>query len=95
VNFTAADGTITLKLTEVGERIRLQVQDTGVGIPHESLGSIFEPYRQAHGRRQGSGLGLAVVKGLVEAHHGTVSVDSTPGVGSCFTIELPRARQAA
>jgi signal transduction histidine kinase len=95
VNFTAADGTITLKLAEVGERIRLQVQDTGVGIPRESLGSIFEPYRQAHGRRQGSGLGLAVVKGLVEAHHGTVSVDSTPGVGSCFTIELPRTRQAA
>ncbi len=95
VNFTAADGTITLKLTEAGERVRLQVQDTGVGIPRDLLGSIFEPYRQAHGRRQGSGLGLAVVKGLVEAHHGTVSVDSTPGVGSCFTVELPRTRQAA
>ncbi len=95
VNFTGADGTITLKLSDAGEHIRLQVQDTGAGIPRELLGSIFEPYRQAHGRRQGSGLGLAVVKGLVEAHHGTVSVDSTPGVGSCFTIELPRTRQAA
>jgi signal transduction histidine kinase len=95
VNFTGTEGTITLKLAEAGERIRLQVQDTGVGIPREALGSIFEPYRQAHGRRQGSGLGLAVVKGLVEAHHGTISVDSTPGVGSCFTIELPRTKAAA
>ena len=95
VNFTGTDGTITLKLAEAGERVRLQVQDTGVGIPREALESIFEPYRQAHGRRQGSGLGLAVVKGVVEAHHGTVSVDSTPGVGSCFTIELPRKKAAA
>jgi signal transduction histidine kinase len=95
VNFTGTDGTVTLKLAEAGERIRLQVQDTGVGIPRDALASIFEPYRQAHGRRQGSGLGLAVVKGVVEAHRGTISVDSTPGVGSCFTIELPRKKAAA
>ena len=95
VNFTAPDGTVTLRLAEAGNHLELQVRDTGVGIPPEALASIFEPYRQAHGRRQGSGLGLAVVKGLVEAHHGTVSVDSAPGEGSCFTIELPKAKAAA
>jgi len=71
------------------------VRDTGVGIPPEALPAIFEPYRQAHGRRLGSGLGLAVVKGLVEAHHGSVSVHSAPGQGSCFTVELPKAPAAA
>src|SRR6266436_3737997 len=90
VNFTAPDGSVTLRLAEAGDHLELQVRDTGVGIPAEALASIFEPYRQVHGRRQGSGLGLAVVKGLVEAHHGTVSVDSAPGRGSCFTIELPK-----
>jgi signal transduction histidine kinase len=95
VNFTGPDGSVTLRLAEMGDRLELQVRDTGVGIPPEALPAIFEPYRQAHGRRQGSGLGLAVVKGLVEAHHGTVSVHSTPGQGSCFTIELPKAPLAA
>ena len=95
VNFTGLDGSVTLRLAEVGDRLELQVRDTGVGIPSEALSSIFEPYRQAHGRQQGSGLGLAVVKALVEAHHGTVSVDSAPGRGSCFTIELPKAPAAA
>ena len=95
VNFTAPEGSVTLRLAEAGDRLELQVRDTGVGIPAEALASIFEPYRQAHGSRQGSGLGLAVVKGLVEAHHGRVSVDSAPGQGSCFTIDLPKARSAA
>jgi signal transduction histidine kinase len=57
VNFTAPDGTVTLRLAEAGDHLELQVRDTGVGIPPEALGSIFEPYRQAHGRRAGSGLG--------------------------------------
>jgi two-component system sensor histidine kinase GlrK len=95
VHFTGPDGSVTLRLAEVGDHLELQVRDTGVGIPREALSSIFEPYRQAHGRRHGSGLGLAVVKGLVEAHRGTVSVDSAPGQGSCFTIELPKATAAA
>lgn len=95
VNFTGPDGAVTLRLAEMGDRLELQVRDTGVGIPPEALPAIFEPYRQAHGRRLGSGLGLAVVKGLVEAHHGTVSVHSAPGQGSCFTVELPKAPAAA
>jgi signal transduction histidine kinase len=95
IGFTAAGGAVTLRLTEAGDRLALQVRDTGVGIPPEALPWIFEPYRQAHGRRQGTGLGLAVVKGLVEAHGGTVRVESELAKGSCFTVTIPKAPAAA
>ncbi|MGH7374933.1 MAG: HAMP domain-containing sensor histidine kinase, partial [Candidatus Rokuibacteriota bacterium] len=95
VSFTAAGGSVTLHLAETGDRLELRVEDTGVGIPAEALPWIFEPYRQAHGRRKGTGLGLAVVKGLVEAHGGTVGVQSELTKGSCFTVTLPKAGAAA
>ncbi len=91
VSFTPAGGSVTLHLAETGDQLELRVEDTGVGIPAEALPWIFEPYRQAHGRRKGTGLGLAVVKGLVEAHGGTVSVQSEPTKGSSFTVTLPKA----
>ena len=95
VSFTAAGGSVTLHLAEAGDQLELRVEDTGVGIPPEALPWIFEPYRQAHGRRKGTGLGLAVVKGLVEAHGGTVGVQSELTKGSCFTVTLPKAGAAA
>ena len=91
VSFTAAGGSVTLHLAETGDQLELRVEDTGVGIPAEALPWIFEPYRQAHGRRKGTGLGLAVVKGLVEAHGGAVSVQSELTKGSSFTVTLPKA----
>jgi signal transduction histidine kinase len=95
IAFTPASGAVTLRLTEDGHRLELQVRDTGVGIPAEALPWIFEPYRQAHGPAKGTGLGLAVVKGLVGAHGGTVHVESEPGQGSCFTVTIPKAEAAA
>ncbi len=95
IAFTPASGAVTLRLTEDGHRLELQVRDTGVGIPAEALPWIFEPYRQAHGPAKGTGLGLAVVKGLVDAHGGTVRVESEPGQGSCFTVTIPKAEAAA
>lgn len=65
-----------------------------MGIPPDALPWIFEPYRQAHGQRRGTGLGLAVVKGLVDAHGGTVRVESEPGQGSCFTVTIPQVEAA-
>jgi signal transduction histidine kinase len=94
VSFTAAGGSVTLHLAEAGGQLELRVEDTGVGIPPEALPWIFEPYRQAHGRRKGTGLGLAVVKGLVEAHGGTVGVQSELTKGTCFTVTLPKAGAA-
>jgi signal transduction histidine kinase len=64
-------------------------EDNGPGIPEELEGRLFESFA-THGKRNGTGLGLAIVKGLVEAHRGTVNVLSEIGVGTTFTISLPR-----
>ena len=95
LHFTAAGGAVRARLTELPDRLELAIEDTGVGIPADALPWIFEPYRQAHGSRQGAGLGLAVVKGLVEAHGGTVGVRSELGKGTCFTVTIPKAPVAA
>jgi signal transduction histidine kinase len=91
LHFTPADGVVQARLIGLPDRLVLAIEDTGAGIPAEALPWIFEPYRQAHGSEQGTGLGLAVVKGLVEAHGGTVAVRSEPGKGTCFTVTIPKA----
>ncbi|MHC4691740.1 MAG: ATP-binding protein, partial [Planctomycetota bacterium] len=65
----------------------IQISDTGSGIAKDKLGNIFDVYYSS--RPQGSGLGLPTAKKIVEAHEGTISVDSEPGKGTLFTIELP------
>jgi signal transduction histidine kinase len=67
----------------------VRVEDTGVGIPADLVSKIFDPYEQAHHGRGGSGVGLTVVRTLVEAHGGRVWVESEEGRGSCFTFTLP------
>jgi len=74
-------------------KFELTVRDSGPGIPAADLNRIFEPYQQAHQGRNGSGLGLAIVKGLVEAHGGSISVDSEEGKGTCFVVRLPKTAQ--
>lgn len=73
----------------------IRVRDTGIGIKHEQLETLFTPFTQADAAttRQygGSGLGLSIVQRLVILMGGTISVDSTPGIGSCFTVKLPRS----
>jgi signal transduction histidine kinase len=91
LHFTAPGGAVHARLAAEPDRLELEIEDTGVGIPADALPWIFEPYRQAHGPRKGTGLGLAVVKGLVEAHGGTVGVRSELGQGSCFTVTIPKA----
>lgn len=90
LHFTPVGGSVRARLTALPDVLRLEIEDSGVGIPAEALPWIFEPYRQAHQTRRGTGLGLAVVKGLVEAHGGTVAVRSEVGKGSCFTVAIPR-----
>lgn len=76
-----------------GNTIRISVQDRGVGIPKEHHSKVFEKfYRVSQGlvhTAKGSGLGLAIVHHIVDAHGGTISIDSEPGSGSTFTITLP------
>jgi len=91
VKFTPRGGSVLAQVRDWGSEVELRVTDTGVGIPADEIPRIFDPYRQAHTGRNGSGLGLAVVKGLVDTHGGRVSVESDPDKGSCFAVTLPRA----
>jgi signal transduction histidine kinase len=95
IKFTPDGGLVEVRLGEHDGHVELAVADTGDGIPSEALARIFEPYQQAHRGRGGSGLGLAVVKGLVDAHDGTVDVESAPGRGSTFRVRLPAAPAAS
>ena len=77
-----------LRDTEGGQMVEITVADDGSGIPEEYLGRIFEPFFTTK-EASGTGLGLAVVWGIVEEHGGTIRVESHPGVGATFTILLP------
>jgi signal transduction histidine kinase len=72
-----------------GDRVVFSIADTGCGIPEELLPRIFEPF-VTHGKQDGTGLGMAIAKTVVEAHQGTISVESTPGAGTTFDIAIPR-----
>jgi signal transduction histidine kinase len=83
-------GILWLTLRECAGKVIFRVADTGCGIPEDLLPTIFEPF-VTRGKSTGTGLGLALVKSVVEAHQGTVSVQSTPGTGTVFEIRLPSA----
>ena len=98
VRHTRPGGTITLIAQPAGDRLRLTVQDDGDGIPAAARDRVFDRfYRVQQGRSRrtgGAGLGLSIVRAVVEAHGGTVAVDSAPGTGAAFRIELPRFASA-
>lgn len=87
--FTPNGGEITLSLWKKENRFGFSIKDSGIGIPPEKLSRIFERFYQANEDRNGSGIGLSLVKCLVEKHHGSISVESRSGEGSEFIIELP------
>jgi signal transduction histidine kinase len=91
IRFTPRGGRVFVRLTDATPEFKLQVEDTGVGIPAEALPTIFDPYRQAHRDRGGTGLGLAIVEGVAKAHRGRVTAESREGEGSRFTVLLPRS----
>jgi signal transduction histidine kinase len=95
IKFTPRGGSVNVQVRDWGAEIELRVTDTGGGIAADALPRIFDPYRQAHAGRNGSGLGLAVVKGFVEAHGGRVDVESEVDKGSVFVVTLPKGRSAA
>jgi signal transduction histidine kinase len=91
--FTDRGGRVSLQVGREGEQVRMQVSDTGSGIPQEQLPHIFEKFYQADSQAplalRGAGLGLAIAKSIVTAHGGTIDVESKVGVGTTFTIRLP------
>ncbi|MDP2310791.1 MAG: PAS domain S-box protein [Pseudomonadota bacterium] len=95
IKFTLPGGRVTLTVTANEDGVRLIVSDTGIGIRAEDLGRLFREFEQISSpggtRPEGTGLGLALTKRLVELHGGDVSVTSEPGEGSTFTVWLPPA----
>ncbi|MGO3235992.1 MAG: sensor histidine kinase [Canibacter sp.] len=91
VAHTDTSDVIALGGSASGERLRLWVRDTGVGIAEEDQDQIFERFARAHTdhRGQSTGLGLAIVTRIAGAHGGSAIVDSTPGEGATFTLDLP------
>jgi signal transduction histidine kinase len=86
-----AERRITVRLRDLGQMARVEVADTGPGIPRELLPTLFEPYvRGATEGKPGIGLGLATVKRIAESHGGRAGVESALGEGSCFWFELPK-----
>ena len=76
-----------------GEHFRIVVSDNGIGIREEDRSRLFEPFFQAQDNKPGTGIGLNIVKNIVDLHHGTISVSSEVGKGSTFTIVLPVAQE--
>lgn len=93
--YTEPGGRIEVRVGEVADHVRLEVEDTGVGIPAEDLPRVFERFYRVDKARSrdlgGTGLGLAIVKHLAQAQGGEVSVRSEPRRGTTFTVVLPRA----
>jgi signal transduction histidine kinase len=91
--FTEHGGEVELTVLPTDHSVQMEVRDTGAGIPVDQLPRIFEKFYQADNQAAathgGTGLGLAIAREIVEAHHGTIAVESTPGVGTTFTIVLP------
>jgi signal transduction histidine kinase len=95
VKYTPSGGRVRLELRAGESQITLVVSDTGIGISPEALPHIFEEfYRAANAKatgREGTGLGLSLVKRIVDLYQGEVHVQSEPGKGTTFTVTLPRA----
>ena len=84
-------GTITVSSRFDAERgqVELAFRDTGCGIPPEQIDRVFDPFFTTKGDGQGTGLGLSIAYGIVSRHLGTITVESTVGEGTTFTIRLP------
>ena len=92
IKFTERGGRIEVRAEPHGGEVWFTVTDTGIGLTPDEQARLFDRFWQAPARRQGgAGLGLPIVKGLVEAHGGHVWVESTPGHGSCFAFSIPAA----
>ncbi|HEY0016341.1 MAG TPA: ATP-binding protein [Longimicrobium sp.] len=95
VKFTDAGGRIEISCARDGDRARIQIRDTGMGIPPDKLDLIFDPFVQVRSDlsrpHEGTGLGLAISRDLAVRMAGDLTVESSPGTGSTFTLTLPMA----
>ena len=88
-------GELIIKTLSFDSTFRVEVIDTGMGIPPDQIKKIYDPFFTTKELGRGTGLGLSVSYGIVQEHSGKISVDSKPGVGTCFVLELPAPRKVA
>jgi signal transduction histidine kinase len=93
MKFTEAGGSVSLAATRTGDEVAISVRDTGIGIPGDQLGRIFDTFRQVdhpdRPRPPGAGLGLSICRELTQLLGGQIVVESEVGAGSTFTVTLP------
>jgi PAS domain S-box-containing protein len=95
IKYTSEKGKVTVKAFQQDAEIRIQIIDTGIGIPAADQPHVFEKFHRVKGKSEevkGTGLGLAITKGIVEKHNGRIWLESAPGEGSTFTVILPIPR---
>jgi signal transduction histidine kinase len=94
IRFTPPDGHITIAASRADDAVRFTVSDTGIGISAQDLPHVFDRFWRADRNASGGfGLGLAIAKCIVDAHGGTMTVESNPGTGSSFSFTIPLASQ--
>jgi signal transduction histidine kinase len=91
VKYTGADALIVVKTLKTDHELRVEVRDSGQGIPADKIPFLFDAFYRVSHDQKGSGLGLTISKNIVEAHNGQMWVVSTPGKGSTFGFSLPRS----
>ncbi|RHW34846.1 sensor histidine kinase [Neobacillus notoginsengisoli] len=92
IKYNKLDGEISIELAQTDSTVEVVIRDTGIGLNEEGEGKLFERFYRADASRtkEGTGLGLSIVKQIVELHNGEITVHSTPGHGTAFTIRLPK-----
>jgi signal transduction histidine kinase len=98
IKFTPAGGRVTVSGSVDANRIMIRIADTGIGIEEQSIGLVLRPFHRLtsafDGRYQGSGLGLPYAKAVVDLHGGSLSIQSTPRVGTVIVLDLPLDQEA-
>ena len=96
VKYNVVGGSITIKAMEDGDTVSVEISDTGIGIPSSDVARVFDIFHRANNAKSvegvGSGVGLSIVKQIVEAHGGKIRVQSEEGKGSVFVVSLPKKR---
>jgi two-component system phosphate regulon sensor histidine kinase PhoR len=95
IKYTPENKTVHLEAKSQGDYVRIDIADTGIGIPSDELGSVFDEFFRASNARKsekdGTGLGLSIVKQIVERHGGEITVQSREGQGTTFSVTLPKS----